>query len=36
MGPKVYSQKLAPPHGGNRELIFYQMSEIVYDATIVF
>ena len=28
--------KLIPPHGGYRELQSYQMSEIVYDATIVF
>lgn len=27
---------LIPPHGGYRELQSYQMSEIVYDATIVF
>ena len=28
--------KLIPPHGGYRELQFYQMLEIVYDATVVF
>ncbi|HDO26193.1 MAG TPA: four helix bundle protein [Nitrospirae bacterium] len=28
--------KLIPPHGGYRELQSYQMSEIVYDATVVF
>ncbi len=33
--PKDFSQ-LIPPHGGYRELQSYQMSEIVYDATIVF
>src|SRR3989304_1669538 len=33
--PKDFSQ-LIPPHGGDRELQSYQMSEIVYDATIVF
>ncbi|OQZ00643.1 MAG: four helix bundle protein [Candidatus Brocadia sp. UTAMX2] len=27
---------LIPPHGGYRELQSYQMSEIVYDATIIF
>lgn len=27
---------LIPPHGGYRELRSYQMSEIVYDATVVF
>jgi restriction system protein len=27
---------LIPPHGGYRELQSYQMSEIVYDATVVF
>jgi four helix bundle suffix protein len=27
---------LIPPHGGYRELKSYQMSEIVYDATVVF
>ncbi|MDN3515399.1 MAG: four helix bundle suffix domain-containing protein [Candidatus Brocadia sp.] len=32
--PKEFS--LIPPHGGYRELQSYQMSEIVYDATIVF
>ena len=33
--PKDFSQ-LIPPHGGYRELQSYKMSEIVYDATIVF
>lgn len=28
--------KLIPPHGGYRDLQSYQMSEIVYDATVVF
>jgi hypothetical protein len=28
--------KLIPAHGGYRELRSYQMSEIVYDATVVF
>ena len=31
-----YSTQLIPPHGGYRELQSYRMSEIVYDATIVF
>lgn len=30
------SETLIPAHGGYRELQFYQMAEIVYDATIVF
>ena len=30
------SEPLIPPHGGYRELKSYQMSEIVYDATVVF
>ncbi len=30
------SPQLIPPHGGYRELQSYQMSEIVYDATVVF
>ena len=30
------ASKLIPPHGGYRELKSYQMSEIVYDATVVF
>jgi restriction system protein len=29
-------ERLIPPHGGYRELKSYQMSEIVYDATVVF
>ena len=33
--PKDLPQ-LIPPHGGYRELKSYQMSEIVYDATVVF
>ena len=28
--------ELIPPHGGYRDLRSYQMSEIVYDATVVF
>ena len=28
--------RLIPPHGGYRELQSYQMSEIIYDATVVF
>lgn len=30
------SPQLIPPHGGYRDLQSYQMSEIVYDATVVF
>lgn len=30
------NQGLIPPHGGYRDLKSYQMSEIVYDATVVF
>jgi len=30
------SSQLIPPHGGYRELQSYQMSEIVYDATVNF
>lgn len=30
------SPQLIPPHGGYRELQSYQMSEIVYDATVAF
>jgi len=33
--PKDFPQ-LIPPHGGYRDLQSYRMSEIVYDATIVF
>ncbi|MBI5409326.1 MAG: four helix bundle protein [Nitrospirae bacterium] len=33
--PKEFPQ-LIPPHGGYRDLQSYKMSEIVYDATIVF
>jgi len=29
-------ESLIPPHGGYRDLKSYQMSEIVYDATVVF
>ena len=28
--------QLIPPHGGYRELQFYQMAEIVFDATVIF
>jgi len=28
--------KIIPPHGGYRDLQSYQMSEIVYDGTVVF
>jgi restriction system protein len=28
--------QLIPPHGGYRELLSYQMAEIVFDATVVF
>lgn len=28
--------QLIPPHGGYRELLSYQMAEIVIDATVVF
>jgi len=34
--PDKNSPKLIPPHGGYRDLQSYQMSEIVYDATVVF
>ena len=30
------ASQLIPPHGGYRDLQSYQMSEIVYDATVVF
>ncbi len=30
------SDKLIPPHGGYRKLLSYQMTEIVYDATVKF
>jgi len=36
MTDKQKSPQLIPPHGGYRELQSYQMSEIVYDATVVF
>jgi hypothetical protein len=29
-------EDLIPPHGGYRQLKSYQMSEIVYDATVAF
>ena len=32
----MFSEPLIPPHGGYRELKSFQMSEIVYDATVVF
>ncbi|MBI4651797.1 four helix bundle protein [Candidatus Desantisbacteria bacterium] len=35
LNPKE-SPKLIPPHGGYRDLKSYQMSEIVYDATVKF
>jgi hypothetical protein len=28
--------RIIPPHGGYRDLQSYQMSEIVFDATVVF
>ena len=28
--------KIIPPHGGYRDLKSYQMSELVYDGTVVF
>jgi len=30
------SPQLIPPHGGYRELQFYQMTEMVYEATVAF
>jgi restriction system protein len=36
MADKHVSNKLIPPHGGYSELQSYQMSEIVYDATVAF
>jgi len=30
------SPKIIPPHGGYKDLQSYQMSEIVYDGTVVF
>lgn len=36
MTNKKESPQLIPPHGGYRDLQSYQMSEIVYDATVVF
>jgi len=36
MTDKQKSSQFTPPHGGYRELQSYQMSEIVYDATVVF
>lgn len=35
MNPKDFPQ-LIPPHGGYRELQFYTMAKIVYEATLVF
>jgi four helix bundle suffix protein len=36
MTDRQESSRLIPPHGGYRELQSYQMSEIVYDATVNF
>ncbi|GBE05245.1 S23 ribosomal protein [bacterium BMS3Abin10] len=36
MTEKKQSPQLIPPHGGYQELQSYKMSEIVYDATVVF
>jgi len=36
MAERKESPELIPPHGGYRDLQSYQMSEIVYDATVVF
>ncbi len=36
MNKKEDFPQLIPPHGGYRKLQSYQMSEIVYDATVVF
>ena len=36
MAEKQKSPQLIPPHGGYRDLQSYRMSEIVYDATVVF
>ena len=36
MTNKTNHPQLIPPHGGYRDLKSYQMSEIVYDATVVF
>lgn len=36
MTDKQKSPQFIPPHGAYRELQSYQMSEIVYDATVVF
>ncbi|MFQ5901514.1 MAG: four helix bundle suffix domain-containing protein [Thermodesulfobacteriota bacterium] len=36
MTDKRAEPQLIPPHGGYQELQSYQMSEIVYDATVVF
>ena len=33
---KQQTPKIIPPHGGYRELQSYQMSELVYDGTVVF
>ena len=34
--PDQSTPKLIPPHGGYRELQSYQMSELIYDATVAF
>ncbi len=36
MDNKGENPKLIPPHGGYQDLQSYQMSEIVYDGTVVF
>ena len=36
MADRKEPPQLIPPHGGYRELQSYQMSEIIYDATIIF
>lgn len=33
---RSYESRLIPPHGGYRKLKSYQMSEIIYDATVAF
>jgi hypothetical protein len=35
-GKSGLTPKIIPPHGGYRDLQSYQMSEIVYDGTVVF
>lgn len=32
----MYNHKFVPQHGGYQKLAFYQMAEIVYDATVYF